>query len=440
MRVNTTGLSPHPKYLCDEASVPGGVADYSRDASKSVVGESSVLNRLVGMWSGNREKTVAPPLLRVEAVEPEPAARPAGKAPSVMRREAMLGRDQRVAGYTFLLRRTADEHPDPNLPDVQRLYDETLLGNLQRMDIARLLGQRLAFVPISPATLDHPLIEEWPATGTVWLLNVDPLTTMDASLPARLAELKPRGFSFAVRADAGSLPHVPQAAARAVHGAVHHPPRKPRQPGHGTVARQGAGPDEPGAYRCRAAGTGRPIPPRPGVVGTPAALRQLARHGPDEQDRRHRTGIDGDGAGQALSLADADPVYRRPDPGARPGRAGECPGARAGGRTAGRPRPVCQGTRRNFCRRAVFLAGRRDAHADGAGIEADQPAGRDHRGHRLAARPVCPLSGAGHCLRTGRPEQHRSPGQADRTRRGRHQWRAHGCAVVGAAAVRRRMT
>ncbi len=119
-----------------------------------------------------------------------------------MRREAMLGRDQRVAGYTFMLRRTSDEQSDSNLPDVQRLYDETLLGNLQRMDIARLLGQRLAFVPISPTTLDHPLIEEWPAAGTVWLLNIDAGTPVDAALPARLAELKTRGFGFAVQANA----------------------------------------------------------------------------------------------------------------------------------------------------------------------------------------------------------------------------------------------
>jgi c-di-GMP phosphodiesterase len=174
-----------------------------------------VLNRFVGMLSGNRQNTAAPPPQRVKAAEPLPAAKPAGKAPSVMRREAMLGRDQRVAGYTFMLRRASDEHADPGLTDVQRLYDETLLGNLQRMDIARLLGQRLAFVPIVPSTLSHPLIEEWPATGTVWLLNIDTRTLIDEALLARLAELKTRGSSFAIQADAvvrtechGLLPHV----------------------------------------------------------------------------------------------------------------------------------------------------------------------------------------------------------------------------------------
>jgi EAL and modified HD-GYP domain-containing signal transduction protein len=159
-----------------------------------------VLNRLVGMLSGNKETAAAPPPRAVPAAA-TPAPKPAAKAGSVMRREAMLGRDQKVAAYTFMLRRALDDQRDSNLPDVQRLYDETLLGNLQRMDIARLLGQRLAFVPIAPASLDLPLIDGWPAVGTVWLLNIVAQPAIDEPLLARLAELKSRGFSFAVHAD-----------------------------------------------------------------------------------------------------------------------------------------------------------------------------------------------------------------------------------------------
>lgn len=159
-----------------------------------------MLNRLVGMLSGNKETAAAPPPRAVPAAA-TPAPKPAAKAGSVMRREAMLGRDQKVAAYTFMLRRALDDQRDSNLPDVQRLYDETLLGNLQRMDIARLLGQRLAFVPIAPASLDLPLIDGWPAAGTVWLLNIVAQPAIDEPLLARLAELKSRGFSFAVHAD-----------------------------------------------------------------------------------------------------------------------------------------------------------------------------------------------------------------------------------------------
>jgi EAL and modified HD-GYP domain-containing signal transduction protein len=156
------------------------------------------------MLSGNKEAAAAPPPRAVPAAAPAPKA--AAKAGSVMRREAMLGRDQKVAAYTFMLRRALDDPRDSNLPDVQRLYDETLLGNLQRMDIARLLGQRLAFVPISPASLDLPLLDGWPAAGTVLLLNIVVQPALGEPLLARLAELKSRGFSFAVHADEVARP------------------------------------------------------------------------------------------------------------------------------------------------------------------------------------------------------------------------------------------
>jgi EAL and modified HD-GYP domain-containing signal transduction protein len=173
--------------------------------SPIIAEERNVLNRLVGMLSG-KENAAAPPPRTVPEKAVESAPKPIEKTPSVMRREAMLGRDQHVAAYTFMLRRAQDEQPDSVLSDMQRLYDDTLLGNLQRMDVARLLGKRLAFVPIAPASLDHPLIESWPAAGTVWLLNIDARIPLDPARLARLGELKSRGFSFALLADAGVRP------------------------------------------------------------------------------------------------------------------------------------------------------------------------------------------------------------------------------------------
>jgi len=163
-----------------------------------------VLKSLVGMLSGSKESAAPAPVRAAPAkaaAAAKPDTKPEAKSHSVMRREAMLGRDQRVAGYTFMLRRAQDEQPDAALPDMRRLYDETLLGNLQRMEISRLLGQRLAFVPIVPASLKLPLIEGWPAAGTVWLLDLDAATPVDETLLARVAELKSRGASFALHAE-----------------------------------------------------------------------------------------------------------------------------------------------------------------------------------------------------------------------------------------------
>ena len=162
-----------------------------------------MLGRLVEMFSGGKPAEPSPPPLAKAAVGAPPKAAPAAKAGSVMRREAMLGRDQKVAAYTFMLRRAPDELQDASLPDVQRLYDETLLNNLTNMEVSRLLAQRQAFIPISPASLDHPLIAAWPTTGTVWCLKVSANTQLDDALLARLAEMKAAGHSFAL--DANSL-------------------------------------------------------------------------------------------------------------------------------------------------------------------------------------------------------------------------------------------
>ncbi|MEE4237597.1 MAG: hypothetical protein V2I51_12840, partial [Anderseniella sp.] len=168
-----------------------------------------MLNRLVGMLSGSKESAAPAPVREAPAkaaAAAKPAAKPEAKSHSVMRREAMLGRDQRVAGYTFMLRRAIDETRDASLPDMRRLDDETVLGNLQRMDVSRLLGQRLAFVPLVPTSLQLELIDGWPAKGTVWLLDLDGAAPVDEALLARVGELKARGASFALLADEAVRP------------------------------------------------------------------------------------------------------------------------------------------------------------------------------------------------------------------------------------------
>lgn len=168
-----------------------------------------MLNRLVGIFSGNGEKPAAQvkqaaPAAAGKSVSAQTAghASPASrnKSPSVMRREAMLGRDRKVAGYTFMLRRDAGSTQDETLPNVQLLRDETLLDNLQRMDITRLLGQRRAFIPVVPAMLLKPVVDSWPAAGTVWVLRLDAQTLVDTPLLVRMGELKARGCHFAVEA------------------------------------------------------------------------------------------------------------------------------------------------------------------------------------------------------------------------------------------------
>ena len=158
-----------------------------------------MFNRLADLW---HHKEAPPPSASTE--DEADAARAPRATHSVMRREAMLGRDRRVAAYSFMLRRQADDPRDTSLPEVARLYDATLLDNLKRMDIDRLKGQRLAFVPLSVHTLDLPQVRDWPAGGTVWWLSVDLQQPPGTEVMQKMATLKDAGAQFALPAAAAA--------------------------------------------------------------------------------------------------------------------------------------------------------------------------------------------------------------------------------------------
>jgi EAL and modified HD-GYP domain-containing signal transduction protein len=105
---------------------------------------------------------------------------------SIVCREAALGKDQRVAGYAFT--------------NIQRLYDEVLLRNLQKMDIRRLLEHRLAFIDVSASSLDKPLFEGLPPQGIVYMFgpNAQLIANQESCLP-RLARLKALGYHIGLQ-------------------------------------------------------------------------------------------------------------------------------------------------------------------------------------------------------------------------------------------------
>ncbi len=120
--------------------------------------------------------------------------------PSVVCREAVLNKEQKVAGYSFTLSRNINERVRASSTIVQRLYDEVLLRNILNMDIQRLLGHRLAFIPILPSTLDHPLLEQLPQKGTVLVVSaLEQCFANSSVLITKLNALKNLGFRIGLQ-------------------------------------------------------------------------------------------------------------------------------------------------------------------------------------------------------------------------------------------------
>lgn len=122
--------------------------------------------------------------------------------PSVVCREAVLNKSQKVAGYSFTLTRSVNERVRKSSETIRHLYDDVLLGNVLRMDIQRLLGHRLAFIPILPSSLARPPIEKLPREGVVLVLtSLAELTHNSSECLARLVTLKSSGFRIGLQGD-----------------------------------------------------------------------------------------------------------------------------------------------------------------------------------------------------------------------------------------------
>lgn len=156
------------------------------------------------------------PLLRAHAAgaaTPENGSESAQAAgsPSIVSREAILGRDQRVKAYAFFLRQKVNQRLQHSRILVRRSYDEVLLRNLQRMGVQRLLGHRLAFISLSSSSLDLPIVEQLPAQGTVYVIQADGEPTEFArdTLP-RLARLRGLGYRIGLNGQLLEQPEAPE--------------------------------------------------------------------------------------------------------------------------------------------------------------------------------------------------------------------------------------
>src|SRR5487761_2192354 len=110
-------------------------------------------------------------------------------------REAILDRNERIAGYEFALGHKVQSRMMDKSAVIRRVYDDVMLNNLAPLGVSSLLGERSAFIRLSVESLNSPLLEALANPNTVIMITPRPLAEMDpVEMRANLAHIKALGF------------------------------------------------------------------------------------------------------------------------------------------------------------------------------------------------------------------------------------------------------
>ena len=125
-------------------------------------------------------------------------------------RETVLGRDQKVAGYHFLLQQATQQRLKTRSRQIHHVYADVLVRNLLKLEIERLLAHRKAFVDLPDSFLDHPSIAALSPSNTVLTVGRldDGAGLSDEQLIDRVTALRKQGFHIAIEAHDGHLEPV----------------------------------------------------------------------------------------------------------------------------------------------------------------------------------------------------------------------------------------
>ncbi len=130
----------------------------------------------------------APVAAATPAASAPARARPSRASAAFVRREAVISRNQRIAGFEFSLGQLAKEAPA--LPDDALLEELALAAGEDGA-----LGARLAFIPVALPALSSPHLSRLPPENVVLMLGLPRnLLHLPDFVPAALARLRDQGF------------------------------------------------------------------------------------------------------------------------------------------------------------------------------------------------------------------------------------------------------
>ncbi|BCK87951.1 cyclic di-GMP phosphodiesterase CdgJ [Sideroxyarcus emersonii] len=126
---------------------------------------------------------------------PEASKENVHKHSSFICREAILDRNERIAGYEFALGQSVQSRMMDKSAVIRRVYDDVMLNNLAPLGVSSLLGERSAFIRLSAESLKSPQLAALANPNTVIMIAPRPIAEIDRiELRASLAHIEALGF------------------------------------------------------------------------------------------------------------------------------------------------------------------------------------------------------------------------------------------------------
>lgn len=156
------------------------------------------IRRLLG--GSSREPSPQDSFQQLNAVAPlrpapEAAKENVHKHSSFICREAILDRNERIAGYEFALGQSVQSRMMDKSAVIRRVYDDVMLNNLAPLGVSSLLGGRSAFIRLSVESLQSPQLAALANPNTVIMIAPRPIAEIDRiELRASLAHIEALGF------------------------------------------------------------------------------------------------------------------------------------------------------------------------------------------------------------------------------------------------------